>query len=36
MRRLIPQSLFGRTMAVLVVGLIVTHFASTAIHYSDR
>lgn len=36
MKRLFPQSLFGRTMAVLVVGLIVTHFASSAIHYSDR
>ncbi|UCH74613.1 MAG: HAMP domain-containing protein [Rhodospirillales bacterium] len=36
MRRLIPQSLFGRTIAVLIVGLIVTHFASSAIHYSDR
>jgi hypothetical protein len=36
MRRLIPDSLFGRISAVLVVGLVVTHFASTAIHYSDR
>ena len=36
MKRLIPQSLFGRTIAVLIVGLIVTHFASSAIHYSDR
>ncbi|MDH3228744.1 MAG: ATP-binding protein [Alphaproteobacteria bacterium] len=36
MRRLIPQSLFGRTIAVLIVGLVVTHFASSAIHYSDR
>jgi signal transduction histidine kinase len=36
MRRLIPQSLFGRTVAVLIVGLAVTHFASSAIHYSDR
>ena len=36
MRRLIPQGLFGRTIAVLVIGLIVTHFASMAIYYSDR
>jgi len=36
MKRLIPQSLFGRTIAVLIVGLVVTHFASSAIHYSDR
>ena len=36
MRRLIPDSLFGRISVVLVVGLVVTHFASTAIHYSDR
>jgi len=36
MRRLIPDSLFGRTIAVLVIGLAVTHFASTAIHYSSR
>lgn len=36
MRRLIPDSLFGRTIAVLIVGLAATHFASTAIHYSNR
>ncbi len=36
MRRLIPDSLFGRISVVLVIGLVVTHFASTAIHYSDR
>jgi signal transduction histidine kinase len=36
MRRLIPDSLFGRISVVLVVGLVVTHFAGTAIHYSDR
>lgn len=36
MRWLFPDSLFGRISAVLVVGLVVTHFASTAIHYSDR
>jgi signal transduction histidine kinase len=36
MKRLIPQSLFGRTIAVLIAGLAVTHFASIAIHYSSR
>ena len=36
MRWPVPDSLFGRINAVLVVGLVVTHFASTAIHYSDR
>jgi signal transduction histidine kinase len=36
MRRLIPDSLFGRTIAVLILGLAVTHFASIAIHYSSR
>jgi len=36
MMRLIPDSLFARISVVLVVGLVVTHFASTAIHYSDR
>lgn len=36
MRRLLPDTLFGRTLVVLVVGLLVTHFASMAIYYSDR
>lgn len=36
MKRLIPQSLFGRTLAVLIIGLVVTHIASSAIHYSSR
>ncbi len=34
--RLIPDSLFGRSLAVLFVGLLATHFASSLIHYSDR
>lgn len=36
MSRLIPGSLFGRTVALLLTGLIVTHFASIAVHYSSR
>lgn len=36
MSRLIPGSLFGRTVALLLIGLVVTHFASIAVHYSSR
>jgi len=33
---LIPQSLAGRTLAVLLIGLTVSHLASMVIHYTDR
>ena len=34
--RLLPASLFGRTMLVLVAGLIVAQLGSMAIHLFDR
>ena len=34
--RLLPASLFGRTMLVVVAGLIVAQFGSIAIHLFDR
>ncbi|CAA7622110.1 ATP-binding protein [Magnetospirillum sp. SS-4] len=36
MRRLIPDSIAGRTLLVLLVGLTLSHMASTAILSSDR
>ncbi len=35
-RRLLPDSIAGRTLVVLVVGLMLSHMASTAILSSDR
>ena len=36
MRRILPDSLFGRTMAVLLGGLIVSHLAGFLIYYGHR
>lgn len=36
MRRFLPDSLFGQTVLVLVVGLTVSHLLSMAIYSSDR
>lgn len=36
MKRLLPDSLAGRTLLVLFVGLTLSHLASMAIYYSDR
>ncbi|KAF0224652.1 MAG: putative signal transduction histidine [Rhodospirillaceae bacterium] len=36
MRRLVPDSIAGRTLLVLLVGLTLSHMASTAILSSDR
>ncbi len=36
MKRLIPDSIAGRTLLVLLVGLTLAQFASIAIYYSDR
>ena len=34
--RLLPASLFGRTMLVLIAGLIIVQIGSVAIHLFDR
>ncbi|MCZ7660140.1 MAG: hypothetical protein M5U07_20885 [Xanthobacteraceae bacterium] len=36
MNRLLPSSLFGQTLLVLVAGLIVSHLAGSWIYTSDR
>ncbi len=36
MKRLLPDSIAGRTLLVLFVGLTLSHLASMAIYYSDR
>ncbi|MBL29138.1 MAG: two-component sensor histidine kinase [Rhodospirillaceae bacterium] len=35
MRRLLPDSLSGRAVLLLVTGLLVTHIASMAVHYAN-
>ncbi|MDX9862907.1 MAG: hypothetical protein RBS99_18525, partial [Rhodospirillales bacterium] len=36
MRRLLPKSLFGQTVLVLLIGLTVSHLVSMAVYSSDR